>query len=36
MQVALEAAGVVFLPDSGVKLRRGGRKGKKREQEGGA
>jgi hypothetical protein len=31
MQVALEAAGVAFLPDSGVKLRRGGRKGKRRE-----
>jgi len=31
MQVALEAAGVAFLPDSGLKLRRGGRKGKRRE-----
>jgi len=31
MQVALETAGVVFLPDSGTKLRRGGRKGKRRE-----
>lgn len=35
MQVALEAKGVVFLPDSGTKLRRGGRKGKRREPEGG-
>jgi DNA-binding XRE family transcriptional regulator len=31
MQVALESAGVAFLPDSGTKLRRGGRKGKRRE-----
>jgi DNA-binding transcriptional regulator YiaG len=31
MQVALEAAGVAFLPDSGLKLKRGGRKGKRRE-----
>ena len=35
MQVALESAGVVFMQDSGTKLRRGGRKGKKREPEGG-
>jgi transcriptional regulator with XRE-family HTH domain len=32
MQVALEAAGVRFLPDSGTKLRRGGRKGRRQQE----